>query len=105
MLKFDDRLKLESEAHDFVIAFCDAKNIELTLRQKGRTGHCEIAEIWTFPSPIPVTASEIKYLESYSVIDVIAVTDENGKTVLTKISRGAGWVVYELESGQTYFNE
>jgi hypothetical protein len=94
----EEEYELENNAHKLIVKLCAAKNIKLDLRQEGKTGHCEIPEIWVFEKPVPLDQTDMEEISANSALRAKWETDNMGNVFVTEFSRGAGWVVYELES-------
>jgi len=87
----------EQKAHEFVVRLCESKNIKLTLKQEGRTGHCEIAEIWAFEKPIPLTREDLIRLKQFPNLYLKQEINADKKIYAVEFVRGGGWCVYEID--------
>lgn len=76
--EFEQNLRKENDAHELIVELCNAKNVGLFLSQEGKTGHCEIPELWTLEKPLPLNADEISILseKTFPDIDYKNSTDE-----------------------------
>lgn len=90
-------VELENQAHEFIADLCRSKNIELALKQEGRTGHCEIAEIWAFEEPIPLTKEDLAEIKKYPNLHLKSETGIDKTIYAVEFVRGGGWCVYEID--------
>lgn len=90
-------LRLEEEAHQLILKMCKSKNIQLTLKQPGRSsGHYDIAEIWTIEKAFPLTPEDLYAITANRVLHVITKLRGDGIIEAHGFSRNGGWVSYEL---------
>lgn len=99
-------VELENQAHEFIVELCESKNIKLELKQQGRTGHCEIAEIWAFEKPIPLTKEDLRRIKKFRNLSFTQKKDAGNQVYATEFVRGGGWCVYEIDAhdDSKYYN-
>ena len=104
--EFHHNLELEEKAHQLILRLCKAKNIRLELKQQGKTGHCEIPEIWAFEKAIPLTENDLVLIDENPNLHIKYEIGADNNVYATEFSRGAGWVVYEIDpqDDSKYFN-
>lgn len=90
-------VELENLAHDLIVEMCESKSIKLELKQEGRTGHCEIAEIWAFEKPIPLTKKDLSQIKKFPNLYLKRETGTDETIYAVEFVRGGGWCVYELD--------
>ena len=104
MKRWQEHARRESEAHDLILKICEAKNIRLRLKQEGKSGHCEIPEIWTLEKAVPLAPEDLYAITKNGVISLEKEVREDGIIYVTKFTRGGGWTIYEQETPESEEN-
>ncbi len=89
--------RLDDESHDFIIALCKAKGVEIDQFQRRIDGgHYEAPEIREFDKPLPITDDEKEKSDEFDNLEYEFYEDENDRKFCTSFKRQSDWFFYQI---------